>query len=105
FGIASGAIRPLTDSDNPGSLYIAEMTISVSSLDPSAPYDNPWSAMTLEDEQLYFNLYKITFSNETSTPTRTVSFLSTTLFILIPVVWINTIQKKKYKKKNESSQS
>jgi hypothetical protein len=94
FGIASGAIRPFTDSDSPGSLYLSEMTIRISDLDPTAPYDNPWSAMTLEDEQLYFNLYKIIFPNETSTPTRTISFFSTTVFTLLSVMWVLTIRKR-----------
>lgn len=97
FGIASGAVRPLTDSDNPGNLYLAEMTLRVIDLDPSAPYDNPWSAVTLENEQLYFNLYKITFSTETSTPTRTISFSGTAVFILLPFVWVLIARRKRSK--------
>jgi hypothetical protein len=97
FDLAPSSFLPETDPVTDLFFNLAEWAIWDDS-DSSNPYDGYYSAMTFEEDQLHFTLHKIELSDETSTPTRTNSFFSTTVFILIPVVWVITLRKRKLKK-------
>ena len=94
FGSAAENIPPLLnsgDSDSP--LVLTDLTLEIYDADPSAPYWNYWTAATLEDEQLYFNVYEITTSdNET---TRTDATLVLPLLLLISIICAVNIRKRK----------
>jgi hypothetical protein len=83
--------------NHPSELTIEGLTIRVNESEPSDPYPNPWSEVILEEDQLKIIMHKLNFSTEISTPTRTISLFSISVFTLIPIVWVLTIRKRKLK--------
>lgn len=97
FGSTVEGIPALIPPEEVKPCYIIECALWPLPPDSSTPNDDFYSAITLEEDQLHFKIYKIKLTSESSIPTRTNLVFSANVFAFLPLVWVLTLLQRKKK--------